>query len=234
LKLKPSSISSIAFQNEENGVHEVYLTDGSKFAGLATAEAFEMTLTDAKDQVVKFPSSTIARLQFVGKIDDADDSTPGLKLANDDLLVATLAGDYKLATAFDVITLKGDQIKAISHGKNSPLDVVVKLWDESSFSGQLEETELNCLLKSGVSLKVPVALVAEFNQPQPKPADGMLTRVKEIVEKLNAEDWKARDEAQKQLVAMGPSIAPLLKQLRPNQPPEAQQRSMCCRDSNPP
>ena len=224
LKLKPSIISSIAFQNEENGVHEIYLTDGSKFAGLAVADSFEMHLADGKDQVVKFPVSSIGKLQFNGKIDDADDSTPGMKLANDDLLVANLTGQYKLDTAFDALTLKGEQIKSISHSKTSPLDVIVRLWDESSVSGQLEEPDLNCLLKSGVTVKVPVALVAEYSQPQPKPADAMVEKVKGIVEKLNADDWKARDEAQKQLTAMGPPIAPLLKQLRPGQPPESQQR----------
>jgi hypothetical protein len=224
LKLKPSSIASIAFQNEENGVHEIYLTDGSKFAGLAVSESFEMHLADAKDQVVKFPASTIGRLQLTGKVDDADDSTPGLKLANEDLLVANLAGQYKLNTAFDTLTLKGEQIKSISHSKTSPLDVIVRLWDESSLSGQLQEQDLDCQLKSGVSLKVPVALVSEYTQPQPKPADSMVEKVKLVVEKLNADDWKARDEAQKQLTAMGAPIAPLLKQMRPNQPPEAQQR----------
>lgn len=224
LKLKPASISSIAFQNEDNGVHEIYLTDGSKFAGLAIAETFEMHLADSKDQVVKFPTSTIGRLQFSGKVDDADDSTPGLKLVNDDQLVANLSGVYKLATAFDTLALKGEQIKSILHSKTSPLDVVVRLWDDSSFSGQLEEQELTCLLKSGVTLKVPVALVAEYTQPQPKPADLMVEKVKQTVEKLNADDWKVRDEAQKQLTAMGVPIAQLLKEMRAAQTPEAQQR----------
>ena len=224
LKLKPASISSIAFQNDENGVHEIYLTDGSKFAGLAVLENFDMKLADSVEQAVKFPTSAIARLQFSTRIDDADDSTPGLKLANEDLLVANLTGEYKLDTAFDTLTLKGDQIKSILHSKTSPLDVMVRLWDDSSFSGQLQASELTCLLKSGIALRVPVALVAQYSQPQPKPADTMIDRVKLIVEKLNADDWKVRDDAQKQLTGMGTPIAPILKQLRGDQPPEAQQR----------
>jgi len=44
LKLAPQTISALALQNEENGVHEIYLTDGSKFAGLVTAGSFEMKL----------------------------------------------------------------------------------------------------------------------------------------------------------------------------------------------
>jgi hypothetical protein len=147
-----------------------------------------------------------------------------MKLANEDTLVGNLTGQYKLDTAFDTLTLKGEQIKSILHSKTSPLDVIVRLWDETSVSGQLQESDLNCQLKSGVMLKVPVALVAEYSQPQPKPADTMVEKVKQVVEKLNADDWKSRDEAQKQLVALGTSIAPILRQLRATQPPEAQQR----------
>jgi hypothetical protein len=226
LKLKPTSIASLAFQNEDNGVHEIYLTDGSKFAGLVGAESFAMKLADNKDQqqVVTFPASTIAKLQLSSKVDDADDSTAALKLANEDQLVANLTGQYKLDTAFDTLTLSGEQIKSITHSKTSPLDVVVRLWDETSVSGQLQEQELSCQLKSDVSVRVPVALVAEYSQPQPKPASTMIDKVKEVVGRLNADDWKARDAAQKQLVAMGPSIAAILKELRANQPPEAQQR----------
>jgi hypothetical protein len=224
LKLSPSSIGSIAFQNDENGVHEIYLTDGSKFAGLVTAESFDLRLADGKDQVVKVPASAIAKLQLTSKVEDAEETSASLKLANDDLLVGSLSSEYKLVTAFDTLALKGEQVKSISHSKTSPLDVIVRLWDDSSFSGQLEEQDLACQLKSGILLHVPVALVAEYSQPQPKPADAMLDRVKEVVEKLNADDPKVREDSQKKLIAMGQTIAPMLKKLRPDQPPEAQQR----------
>jgi hypothetical protein len=224
LKLKPATISTIAFQNDENGVHEIYLTDGSKFAGLVTAASFDLHLIDGKDQIVKVPTSAISKLQFTSKVDDAEDSTASLKLANEDLLVGSLSSEYKLLTAFDTLSLKGEQIKSISHSKTSPLDVTVRLWDESSFSGQLEEQDLACQLKSGILIHVPVALMAEYSQPQPNPADAMLEQVRQIVEKLNADDPKVREDAQKKLIAMGPTIGPMLKKMRPDQPPEAQQR----------
>src|SRR5439155_22137693 len=63
LKLKPSSVAAIVFANEEHGIHQVFLSDGSKFAGLVTAEKFEMKLsTSGKDTPVTFPSSAIARI----------------------------------------------------------------------------------------------------------------------------------------------------------------------------
>jgi hypothetical protein len=52
----------------------------------------------------------------------------------------------------------------------------------------------------------------------------MLDRIKAIVADLNADDWKARDNAEKQLVGMGPSVIGTLRSLRDKQPPEAQQR----------
>jgi hypothetical protein len=52
----------------------------------------------------------------------------------------------------------------------------------------------------------------------------MIDRIKTIVAQLGAEDWKARDQAQADLVAMGQTIVPMLKQLRSEQGPEAQQR----------
>ena len=183
-----------------------------------------MRLSDSPDQVVKIPVNTITRLQIVGKLDDTDEQSPGMKLANDDLLVAGLTGPYKLDTTFDTIALTGEQIKSITHSKTSPMDVVVKLWDESSLTGQLQELELICQLKSGITVKVPVALLTEYLQPAPKPSDSILEKVKLLIVKLNNDDWKVRDDAQKQLAAMGPAIVPSLKQLRSDQPPEAQQR----------
>src|SRR5581483_10049535 len=44
LSLKPEQVAAVQLQSEENNVHEFQLTDGSRFAGLLTADAFEMKL----------------------------------------------------------------------------------------------------------------------------------------------------------------------------------------------
>ena len=98
------------------------------------------------------------------------------------------------------------------------------LWDDTTVSGQLTETELTCKLRCGVTMQVPVALVEEYTQPAPQPSDAMIGKVKEQLAQLNADDWKARDRAETQLVGMGPIIAGTLKQVRGAQTPEAQQR----------
>jgi len=98
------------------------------------------------------------------------------------------------------------------------------LWDETSVSGQLQEQELAILLRSGVAMKVPVALVEEYNQPRPQTSGAVVESIKSLVGELNSDDWKQRDAAQEKLIAMGPVVISTIKSIRAAQPPEAQQR----------
>jgi hypothetical protein len=230
LKLDPKSIATIVFQTEEHGVHDIYLTDGSKFAGLASSPQFEMKLrgsaeAGAPEQIVRFPASAISRIQFSGPPSEPDsDSSPSLLLMNGDLLVGGLSGELKLDTAFDTLAINGGQIRKLNRGKEGAIDVQVTLWDQSVVSGQLQEPALTCTLESGVSVSVPVALLDEYNQPQPQPAANMIEKIKTTVGQLNSDDWKQRDKAEAELTAMGPVVESVLKQMRASQPPEAQQR----------
>lgn len=227
LKLKPSAVAAVSFANDEHGIHEVFLADGSKFAGLVTADRFDMKLStgaSAGGTPVSIPSSAIGRLQLISKVEEPDDNTPTLSLTNDDQLVGVLAGKLKLETAFDTLNLDAAQIKSLRHTKGSVQDVQVTLWDDTTVSGQLTDTQLACKLRCGVTMQVPVALVEEYSQPVPQPSDALIQKVKEQVGQLNADDWKARDRAETQLVGMGPIVGGTLKLLRGAQSPEAQQR----------
>jgi small nuclear ribonucleoprotein (snRNP)-like protein len=226
LKIKPAAIAAILFQSDEHGVHEIHLTDGSKFAGLVNATEFEMKLTGGtKETTVKFPASSIGRLQLAGKVEEEDETTPVLELQNQDHLIGKLEGKLKLDTAFDTISLNAAEIKKLSHtAKGSSLDVQVSLWDDTTVSGQLQEQDLECHLSSGVAMKVPVALVADYSNPRPAPSAVVAEKIKSIVKDLNAEDAKVREQAESQLTAMGSVVIGMLKELRPAQSAEGQQR----------
>jgi hypothetical protein len=73
-------------------------------------------------------------------------------------------------------------------------------------------------------MRVPLALLEEYTQPQPTPSKEMQEKIGGLIKELGAEDWKARDRAQAGLVNIGPAAIRPLKQLRDGQPPEAQQR----------
>lgn len=241
LKLDPKSIASILFQTEEHGVHDVLLTDGSKFAGLVAAPAFEMMLSSggagsttqpaetpeppAAAQVVRFPSSAIARIQLapVGEEQEPSESAT-LALANEDLLVGSLSGVLKLDTAFDTLTIQASELRKLTRVKDAGLDVQVTLWDASVVSGQLQDPSLQCQLASGVTVSIPVGLVEEYDQPTPAAGAGIIEKIQAAVAQLNADDWKVRDRAEAELTAMGPVVVGTLKEMRDKQPPEAQQR----------
>ena len=223
LKLTPQSIAQIAFAAENSGVHEITLTDGSKFNGLVSAEQFEFTLP-ASGQKITVPSSTLARLQLNTSGADIDDQAATLNLANEDTLIGTLAGQLKLNTAFDTITVNAGEIRSLTRAKESGMDVQITLWDQTRLSGQLDEPAVTAALASGVTVKIPVPLIESYSQPQPQISSATEGKVKTIVEQLSADDWKLRDQAQNQLIAMGSAISGTLRQLRGAQGPEAQQR----------
>jgi hypothetical protein len=228
LSLKPEQVAAVVLQSEDSGVHEFHLIDGSKFSGLLSAENFEMKLDAAAagspEQSVDFPVSAIARLQLTPKVVEPDDNTPTIGLANEDMLVGAITGQLKIDTAFDTIQINASEVRSMTHPKENSVDVQVVLWDGSSLSGQLQEQELTCQLTGGVEMRVPVALLVDYNQPQPQPSPEMQERIRGVIADLNADDWKKRDRAQASLVSMGPVAISTLKKMRDNQPPEAQKR----------
>lgn len=228
MQLQPQTIAAIYFQCEEHGVHEIYLTDGSRFAGLVGVDRFDMKLADAPNQAVAFPLGAIGRMQLAGKPADTDDSAPNLALANEDVLVGVLQGQIKLDTAFDTLTLNGPEIKRLVHPKDSALDVQVTLWDDSVVSGQLQQPDLDCLLGCGLQVKVPAALVTEYNQPLPQPSPGVIEKIKAIVADLNAEDWKQRDQAEAQLISLGQAVVGVIKQMHRPSPQRRSSGSIRC------
>jgi hypothetical protein len=147
-----------------------------------------------------------------------------LQLTNQDQLVGTLGGELKLDTAFDTITINSEELRALVHPPDAAMDVKATLWDQTTLSGQLHEQQVTCELKSGVEVKIPLALIDHYTNPQPKPSDMMIKQIKAVVADLSADDWKQRERAEAQLVAMGPVVVGVLKQMSGSAPPEAQQR----------
>jgi hypothetical protein len=223
MKLRPEQMTAIVFQNEEHAVHEVRLSDGTKLAALVDSVMLEAKL-GSSDQTIRFPLTSAARLQFRPDTQDADDQAPQLRLSNEETMVGTLSGKLRLDTGFSLLTLDGEGIKALAKIKDSPQDVQVTLWDDTSFRGQLQEPEVTCVTRGGLEVKVPIALVEDYTQPLPKPSGAMVDQIKKLVTQLNADDWSARQKAQDKLVTMGTMAAGILREMRPTQPEEAQSR----------
>jgi hypothetical protein len=52
----------------------------------------------------------------------------------------------------------------------------------------------------------------------------MVNRIKQVVRDLDSSDWKVRDRAQSQILAIGPSVMSVLRKIQPTAPAEASQR----------
>jgi hypothetical protein len=225
LKLRPEMIASIQYQLEEQAAHQVHLVDGSSLAGLVMVDSYNLELAGAAPgQRVSLPGAALSRVQFNTNVTEPDDATPVMNLANGDALVGTLQGQLRLATTFDTIAISCGEIKRLAALKTSPSDVEVTLWDESVVAGMLSDPMLDFVSASGISVRVPASLVEEYFQPRPTPSDAVIEAIRKLVIELNADDWRVRDGAQEKLIAMGPIALTTLKQLRPAEQPEAQQR----------
>jgi hypothetical protein len=133
-------------------------------------------------------------------------------------------GQLNLETAFDTLQINAPEIRRISHtAVNSP-DVQVTLWDNTTVSGELEQQSVQCQLRSGATVDIPVWVVGEYSQPLPQPSAAMIEKIRALVANLSVDDWKVRDQTESALVALGPPVMRVLKDVRSSQPPEAQAR----------
>lgn len=224
LEIPPSALASVAFNSPDHSVHLLELIDGSRLSGLVTAEELIFHLNGAAGSgVVKIPVSVLSRLQYVS-LPEQESERAAATLNNGDVLCGVLDGLLNLSTAFDTIVINAAEIRGVTRLGEGSTDVQITLWDHTILNGQLNESTLSLLLGSGIRLNLPVALLSEYVNPQPRPAKEIVQRVLKIVEQLSAQDWQERDQAEAQLVAMGQGVAVLLRELQPLQNAEASQR----------
>ena len=239
LRLDSAAVASVAFQSDEHGVHQVRLVDGSRFAGVVAQERFDLLRAGAasagpggdKARAVSFAAASVRRLQFAPDVDDPPSDAPQLALSNGDLLVGALAGRVVLDTAFDAIEVQADGLQGLRPGGGgaaeagtSPNEVQLTLWDGATLSGRVRGDAVDCTLRCGATVRVPVGMVKRYSQPRPRPSPQVVERIKAVVADLNADEWKTRDRAAAQLASIGAASAAVLKELRDGQPPEVRQR----------
>lgn len=222
ISLPMDQFASIDLRGTESAAHIATLNDGSRFGGLLENPQLQLKLATS-GQTIPLPIGAIAMIQNSAETPEIAATSTSLKLAGGDELAAELTGVLKLDTAFDTLTINADEITAVAPLKESGFDIQVTLWDQTTVSGQLTEPALQCKLGE-TTLSIPLALLEQYRQPNPRPSRAVENQIKAIVSELNAEDFKQRESAEAKLVTMGEIVIPILRQLRDAQPLEAQQR----------
>ena len=222
LSLKPDTIAMLDLQPEDNPAHAITLTDGSRFSGLLLADDLKLTLSSG--QAVSFPLGSVRKLAFSPVSDDQPEAPATLRLTGDDTLAVTLSGKMTLTASYGDVPVNPAEVRQLVRVKSTSEDVQITLWDGSVISGRLAQPTLDCTLAGGAIAKIPVGLIQLYSCPSPQPAASLVKRISQLVADLNADDWKQRERAEAELVTIGLPVISTLKQVRANQPPEAQQR----------
>jgi len=226
LKLPVAAVGEVQLKSDDSPVHVITLSDGSRISGLLTTPKFDFLLDGAAGrQTLSVPASAVLRLRPSPlPVTPADDAARSEMLVyGDDVLRGQIIGTLQLDTAFETVDVRGDQLRGIARSEEGN-ELRVTLWDQTVLTGQPRLPSVSVRLDCGVTVEVAVDLIQSFTNPAPKPSDAMAERVKSLVSKLNDDDFKKREGAQIELIAAGAVVVPLLEELKPAQPPEAQQR----------
>lgn len=226
LKLPVAAVGEVQLKSDDSPVHVITLSDGSRISGLLTTSKFDFLLDGAAGrQTLSVPASAVLRLRPSPlPVTPADDAARSEMLVyGDDVLRGQIIGTLQLDTAFETVDVRGDQLRGIARSEEGN-ELRVTLWDQTVLTGQPRLPSVSVRLDCGVTVEVAVDLIQSFTNPAPKPSDAMAERVKSLVSNLNDDDFKKREGAQIELIAAGAVVVPLLEELKPAQPPEAQQR----------
>lgn len=243
LRFPAASVESVQLRVEGTPVHVLSLADGTRCAGVMLSEGpLTVALDGAAGRAnLSVPLSSIARYQPSTRPSDddpAESDRPALRCKGEDVFRGMLEGGFELDTAYEAIRIRGDQVREISVADGAEAGTEVRLqvtmWDGSVFTGRPRDATLAVRVgggeggvggaAGGVAVAVPVDLVVSYSNPRPRPSDEVAARVRELVSKLNDDDYKVRESAQQELVETGPAIVAILREVKAAQPPEAQQR----------
>ena len=221
----PADQVAVATLKSDTSVHEVRLTNGTKLTGLIDRPTWPLKLTTAGASApIDFPLAALDRVQLRFYDEGVASPRAELTLQGGDVICSRLIGQLKLQTAFDTLTLPGPEIKSLQRPGDGSPDVRVELADGSIFRGTLETPTLSARLVGDTPIDVPAAALVSYANPQPFPSAATVEKARAAIEQLGDDDWKRREAAEADLVAMGPPVVAVLDEAIAGQPPEAQQR----------
>ncbi|MBS3821914.1 MAG: hypothetical protein KGY81_09155, partial [Phycisphaerae bacterium] len=96
--------------------------------------------------------------------------------------------------------------------------------DGSVLLGGLDQETLEFVIEPGPTISIDAAQLIAVARPDAMPPEDIRKKVDGLIGRLAAESFEDRQKAQKELVDMGPSILPLLKDNLGSNDPEVRRR----------
>ena len=139
------------------------------------------------------------------------------RVTNKTLTIRTSVGDAKVRTT---------SISVVEFDPKKPDAITVRTWGGGVMTGRLVgPTVAFAIAPGGPTVKAKAAQIASITRSVAEPPPKVLKKIEKLVAQLGAESYVDREKAQKELIAMGKSIVPLLKKyLAETRDPEIRQR----------
>ncbi len=201
--------------------HRAILANGSVLTGKLVAKL--------KLKLALGPELSVEPAQVWGITGTAKPVKPAgatVMLRGGDTLVGRFADKMlTVKTASRNVKVHAGGIVSMQFDANKPTSVTLSTWDNKTVKGTLTDAVVGLEIIPGLlTLKVPAAKIANVTQPGASAPREMLEKIEKLIAQLGAESYLDREKAQKDLIAMGNSIGPILKKHLKNPDPEVRHR----------
>ncbi len=222
VKLKVADLMSIQISNGDNDAHRVVFANGSTISGLVKQEVIKFKLKLGAE--IAIPRNLIMNIQFT-EDEKTDGTLTQMALVGGDMFFGEMT-DEKLHIQLDYGTREispstAKLIMALGDGQDK---FIIDLWDGARHTGTLKEEYIDFQILPGPKFMIHTSQIIGIARAQALPPDEVIKKVEDLVARLSAESFEERENASKELKALGKSIVPLLEKHLKNKDPEVRQR----------
>lgn len=228
VRIDAATIRSIRFETEKQPAHVVTFRNGSTLSGLCTAESFELTLRQGGSRTVD--RADLAGMTFTTEPDKTS-APASAQLANGDTLLGRLGGStIELTTAYGPVSINPVNVRAVQADPEQAGKVKVTIWNGSVLTGTIAKP-LTFQITPGPAVSLTAGQIKTIQQKNPLPPEQVAKRIEALIKMLGSESYQDRQDAQKQLIEIGPAALPLLHEFKEINDPEVKQRIKTIIDS---
>ncbi len=209
IALPSGSVQRVEVVEGRPNTHRVYFANGSILTG--TLGPAKLALKPELVPDLEIDRAMIHLLQWpIGTVDSTGLSV--LALPGGDRLYGRLTeATLNVRTEDGMGSQTVAHIRSITHDKEDPSRLAIKLWDHSVIKGVLDPDELSFVVAGGLTVKLESSQIITLTRPVVTPPKDWVSRVEALVKQLGSEVWKEREAAHQRLAKMPREIVPILK-----------------------